>query len=173
MTFSKLNIEPEFGELVNEFPEIFLEPSFEVEKTFEAGDRRMGKPMSSVTQNKDDLCNLRYGFEHDVGWIEILREFCAACRELIKNAESKEARITAFIVKEKFGALEWQGNVYNLNKEEFSKYLELRGKLREKSLTTCEVSGKVGSLRKTEDGWRKTLCEEEAIRLKYELGGTD
>lgn len=157
MQFDKSEIGPEFQELVNEFPEIFLEPS----DTVKSLDWRSNEP--------EDLCNLRYGFEHGAGWIGILREFCTKARALVEReraAGDTQAGVYSFIVKEKFGELRWQGDQRFERKEAREEFYALVEELQHKSSTTCEATGVEGRLR-TSRGWVKTLCDEEAKKRGY------
>lgn len=164
MMFHTSNIEPEFDALVAAFPDVFMTPSERVLEIFNTNNGQ------NVPTHEDDLCNLRYGFEHDSGWIEILKEFLNQATMLVneEHAEGREAEFTSFIVKEKLGALEWQGNCSFESEAAGAEFYELVSDLWEKSLTTCEVTGKVGKLRTTKDGWKKTLCDEQAEKLGYE-----
>lgn len=160
MQFHKHNIEPEFQKLTEEFPEIFLNPSKQVLELQEKHPDHMPP--------KELLCNLRFGFECGAGWIDILRDFCREVTALVQleRDAGREAVVTSFIVKEKFGALRWQGDHHFENPEAVKSFSKLINRLEEKSLTICEVTGKNGKLCGT--GWVKTLCEEEAKKRGYD-----
>ena len=85
-----------------------------------------------------------------------------------EHKEGREAEATAFIVKEKLGRLEWQGNSAFESDTAAASFDKIVDELREKSLTTCEVCGKLAERRSTADGWFKTLCPEDAEKLGYE-----
>lgn len=166
MQFHKNLITPEWLDLVNEFPEIFLDPSPEVMDLYKD---YQDAEYSGFPNNKEDLCNLRYGFECDVGWKEIIRDFCVKVRELINKAKENghEIHHKTFILKEKFGGLRNQGSFYGPDKGLYrDEFYKLDNELEDKSMKTCELTGKPGKVL-TRNGWWKTLCEEKALELGF------
>jgi hypothetical protein len=166
--FDRKNITPEWVGLVNEFPEIFLEPSPDVLNYFAEA---VVKGWNNTAETYDDLCNLRYGFECDIGWKEIIRVFCIEIRELIQKAKDvgDEIHFKTFILKEKFGECHSQGDFYGPNRDKYWKdYCVIVSRLLDKSLSVCEITGAVGKRVRRKGGWCKTLCEEQAEKLEYE-----
>jgi hypothetical protein len=166
--FDKDNIEDEWLELVNEFPEIFLEPSPDVLSLFNEAKEKDWKNMPDKI---DDLVNLRYGFEHGFGWNQIIRDFCKDIIHLIHDATNHGHKIyyKTFILKEKFGRCCTQGDFYGPDSDKYyDRCNNIIGQLEEKSLNTCEVTGKVGKrVTKKGSGWMKTLSKEIAEHEGY------
>jgi hypothetical protein len=115
---------------------------------------------------KHEICNLRYGFECDSGWKQIIREFCADVTELVSWQKKLgfEAEVKSFIVKEKLGILAWQGHCTFTNKSAESLFYARRFKMEVDSAHTCEKSGEIGYLRNI-GGLLKTLSEEEYQKI--------
>jgi len=156
--FDRASIKPEWLDVVEEYPEIFLEPSPDVLDWYHAYNGQVQVPQF------EELCNLRYGFEMDVGWKEIIREFCSNMRKLIQKAKDNghEIYFKTFILKEKFGEIANQGKFYGQYRELYwEDYKDLQHKLVLDSLKTCEITGKEGKARHR-NYWTKTLCDEEA-----------
>lgn len=155
--FSRTHIRPEWQDLVNEFPEIFLDLSPTVLGIY------IKHYSQTENQGVENFCNLRYGFECGIGWKSIIREFCVEIRELCEKAKANGHSVfyKSFIFKEKFGELRDQGDFYG---PDFHLYLEdyrrISCKLEEKSQFVCETTGKPGTLRNI-GGWRVTICDEE------------
>lgn len=169
MQFHKDNIEEDWWDLVNEFPEFILDPSPEVEEWY--NDSLLSDGQSMPT-DKSQLCNLRYGFECDIGWKEIIREYFKEIQKLLEKARlnGDEVFYKTCIFKEKFGELRDQGDFYGKNyKEYWDDYLVLDKLLVEKSSKTCEICGKEGTLKRRSGGfgWLKTLCDEHAKTHNY------
>lgn len=169
--FDKDNIEDEWLELVNEFPEIFLEPSPDVLSLFNEAKE---KGWQNIPDTIDELVNLRYGIEHGFGWNQIIREFCRDIMDLIHNAADHGHKIyyKTFILKEKFGCCCSQGDFYGPDSDKYrDRYRNIIGQLEEKSLKTCEVTGAVGKrVSKKGSGWMKTLSKEIAEHEGYNYG---
>ena len=165
--FHRDNIEPEWQDLVNEFPEIFLDPSPAVIEMF---DQHHGKGFPSTLEN---CCNLRYSAECDVGWKMLIWGFCEKMRELQQFAQSNhhEIHYKTFILKEKLGQLRDQGDFYGPEAHLYrALYQDISSTMENKSYQVCEITGRPGSLRRKPSGWVKTLCDEEAHRFGYEMG---
>lgn len=163
--FDIKGVEAEWIDLVREFPEIFLEPSPEVESWHNqyAGN--------GVPYKKEELCNLRFSFECETGWKEVIRELCQNIREFINNekANGHEAWAKSCIVKEKFGELAWQGDQSFSREGAFQEFYDLIRAAEKKSVETCELTGKPGNLCCKKKGrWYKTLSPEKAEELGYE-----
>lgn len=163
--FDIKNIEEEWLPLVKEFPEIFLEPSPEVESWHNqyAGN--------GIPEKKEDLCNLRFSFECGIGWIEVIRKLCQDITEFINNerANGYEAWAKSCIIKEKFGELAWQGDQRFGREGAWKEFYDLIHAAEKKSVETCELTGEPGNLCCKKQGrWYKTLSPEKAEELGYE-----
>ena len=143
-------VQPEMMDVVEEFPKIFLEPSKDVLEWQAKYPENMPKT--------EELVNLRFGFEHGLGWKEIVRGFCKDMQEF---SDKHGVQYKGGIMKEKFGTFTPQGDIEGYRKEIFDEYCDIERKWAEKSQTMCEITGKPGKLCRTRGGWRKTLCEEE------------
>lgn len=168
--FNKNNIESEWWDLVEEFPEFILEISPEVRQWYE--EVLLKNDSIGVIPNESDLCNLRYGFECGIGWKGIIREYFGEIRKLIETAKTNGDEIfyKTFIFKEKFGELRDQGDFYGKNyKEYWDDYLKLSRNLQYKSSTICELCGNVAELRKRSAGmgWLKCLCDNHFEEWKH------
>ena len=69
MEFLKQNLSEIWLPVIEQFPKIFLEPSEYVQGVYDNFYNVEG-----IAQ--DQLVNLRYGFEHGVGWKDIVIGFC-------------------------------------------------------------------------------------------------
>ena len=118
MQFHKDNIDEEWKDLTEEFPEIFLNPSPEVIKLY---NEFKDKP-SAMPKNLEDLCNLRFGFECPIEWKGIIRDFCLKVDEIRKKAQANgdEAYYCSFILKSKFGTCRDQGTFFGKDKAKYS-----------------------------------------------------
>jgi hypothetical protein len=163
--FDKNNIGPEWNDLIQEYPEIFLKPSPKVLNIFaEAAVNNW----HNTAELAEDLCNLRYGFECGVGWKQIIREFCQDITNLIQKAKNNDHEIqySTFILKEKFGECYSQGDFYGPDvKYYWTEYWDIVANLQKKSSKVCEITGKPGVLMKR-NYWVRTLCED--LREDYE-----
>jgi hypothetical protein len=165
--FHKDNITEEWQDLVNEFPEFFLEPSPYVLKMTEkyAG-------IGDWPDKLEECVNLRFGFELDgTGWKGILFEHFYGIRDLIKRAAEVGHKLDykACILKEKFGTCRNQGDLIGEDAKLYYKdYNDLCWKLEERSAKTCMITGTPGKIvSKPNGGWVRTLCEEKAKELGY------
>lgn len=160
MEFLRTSIDPEWKDLVEEFPEIFLEPSPEVLGDF----KRRNHPVVI-----DQICNLRYGFECDIGWKEIIRDFCVKTRDLVNAAKSNghEIHFKTFILKEKLGGLRNQGFFYGPDyRLYYEQFRKIDSELEAKSYTVCERTGLPGRLVSIPGRWLKVLNPELAKAAK-------
>ena len=169
MQFNVKNIKPQWMDLVNEFSEFILDPSPEVISWYES---HKDSPYNDVPKDKSELCNLRYGFEHDLGWKSILREHFNGIKDLIEQAKANGDEIfyKTCILKEKFGSLRDQGDFYGKDKRSYwDEYSALVSSLHEKSEKICEVCGYPATLRRKMQGmgWIKTLCDTHAKLSNY------
>ena len=167
MEFSKKNIGGEWEDLASEFPEFIYDLSPEVEEWYESL-----KKNPSIEVEKEDLCNLRYGFECNIGWKEIIREYFKSIRNLLKEAHDNgdEVFYKTFIFKEKFGELRDQGDFYGKDSIKYrTMYYALQDILVKKSANVCEVCGEEGVLmvKRGGFGWIKTLCPKHSEELEY------
>ncbi len=156
-------VQPEMMDIVQEFPKIFLELSDCV---------RYWTEKESTPENQ--ACNLRFGFEHDLGWKEIVRGFCsemqALCDEAAENGWYFQYK--ACIMKEKWGQFRPQGDYESdahMPREVAREYMNraeyIESKWENESYKVCEITGKEGKL--YSGNWYKTLCEEKARELNY------
>lgn len=155
--FHRKNISPEWRDITEEFPEIFLDPSREVLDTW----KRYRDKGHELSMKEEDLCNLRYGFECHIGWKEPLWKFCEGVRALSIRAREHghDAFYKSFIIKEKFGTLreqgDWQGKNSRLYRDEYQDLSEI---LTTSSTTICEICGKPAEC-KNRKGWLFTRCD--------------
>lgn len=161
--FNISEVQPEMLDVVKEFPKIFLEPSVEVLFWIEQEETP-----------KDQVVNLRFGFEHDLGWKKIVRGFCSEMQALCDEAAANGwyFQYKAAIMKEKFGQFRPQGDYEcddHMPSEVYREYIdrayEIESKWENESYKVCEVTGKKGKL--YSKGWKKTLCKEEAKKANY------
>lgn len=111
---------------------------------------------------------LSWGFEFDNGWntliskcLEKLQYFCDICS---KNGE--EVQVVANQAKEKYSTLRFYYSGEGGTKIEWDIIDDIINQAEAESARTCEISGKHGEPCKR-GGWYKTLCYEEARKLKY------
>jgi hypothetical protein len=142
-------------EIIRRYPGIYLDMSPEMSGYYKDGHER--------PPAVEDYCNLRYGFECDAGWGELLEDLSATGDALVRLLRSFgfqcDARISACICKEKYGALVWQGHD-NLLPPFHSLWFAYARLIGERSKTRCERSGKFGQLRNLQ-GRFVTLSDEE------------
>ena len=158
MEFIKQNLEEEWLPVIEQFPKIFLEPSQYVSDCYE-------KYYKHQDILKEDLVNLRYGFEHGIGWKDLIIGLCQDLQQLADKAisEGNTFQYKGCIIKEKFGQLTPQGDIeqsdgaWEIYRDEYYKILH---KWEKQSLTTCEICGKKGTL--MGGGWYKTRCEKHS-----------
>jgi len=141
--------------IIRRYPEVYLNVSPEISGYYKDGREQIPE--------EKDYCNLRYGFECDAGWAELLEDLSATGTALVKSLRSfgfqYEARISACICKEKCGVLVWQGHD-NLLPPFHGLWFAYARLIGERSKTRCERSGKFGKLR-TIQGRVVTLSDEE------------
>jgi len=146
--------------VIRRYPEIYLEVSPEMAGYYKNGREQI--------PGEKDYCNLRYGFECESGWAELIEDLSATGTALVKCLRSfgfqYDARISACICKEKFGVLVWQGHD-NLLPPFHSLWFAYARLIGERSKTRCEKSGKFGQLR-TIQGRFVTLSDEEFEKVR-------
>lgn len=156
MEFTKEHLKDDWLPVIEQFPKIFLELSEYVEGVYEKYYKDHGI-------KKEDLVNLRYGFEHGIGWKDIVIGFCEDMQALADKAAAAghTFQYKGCIIKEKFGQFTPQGDLeksegaWEIYRDE---YYGICREWEEKSLTVCEACGKDGKLCDT--GWWKTCCDE-------------
>lgn len=145
--------------IILKHPILYLEASPESLKDYE----------NSPDQLPDDYCNLRFGFECGTGWAQLIDEHSATGTALVKALRAfgfqDDARVTAFIVKEKLGVLSWN-DTNNLLPPFRSLWFGYVTSIRERSRHTCEKSGKFGELRKIGSRFQTLSPEEYDKALK-------
>ncbi len=121
----------------------------------------------------EDRVNLRFGFECGPGWSKLIEEICETGTKLLNHLHQNgqpTASISAYIVKEKFGTLRWQGG-HDLPDPISTLWYNYVSYIENKSDYTCEVTGRYGQLvthRGGKSAWHKTLCKEEALKQGYD-----
>ena len=142
--------------IIQKYPDIYLKPS---------------PTDSHANQNQPlakDYCNLRSGFECGPGWNELIERLSAVANELviklINSGLQRDASIKPMVIKQKLGALRWQGQ-YNLCSPFDELWLAYLGQIGRESLETCEMSGEPGSIRRV-GGFVICLAENEYRKWK-------
>lgn len=126
-------------------------------------------PLIYLEGAKENETNLRFGFEFNEGWSNLVNEFSKIASDLVlqlrESGIQKDAFIHSCIFKEKFGVLCWQGddNLIEPFKTLFKSYISI---IENRSKYICEISGDIGE-RRSRGGWIKTLSKEKAIELGY------
>jgi hypothetical protein len=116
----------------------------------------------------EDYCNLRSGFECGPGWQSLIEQLSSVAEELITKLKDSglqpDASITAYVIKQKMGALRWQGqhNLCPPFNELWKAYVHQIG---QESMLTCEMSGKCGKMRSLE-GFVICLSDLEYLKWK-------
>lgn len=149
-------------EIVERYPEIYLDPSPYIESMLE----EYYKDQKTV--------NLRYGFEFAEGWKGLVEEYSMGVMEILKRV--KEATefdpesyyIKGCIMKEKFGKLTIQ-NYYNLPTTFVDEYRDFTYALEAKSAKICEKCGEPANIAGVGVGfcgWIRCLCENCRKNIK-------
>lgn len=101
-------------------------------------------------------------FEIEDGWYQIVFDLLT---KIQKHCESTKQKVTILQVKEKFAGL----RIYYSHEggEKDNIVFDLVMEAQNKSYSTCELTGGVGSLYQR-GTWVKTLCEESATLIGYE-----
>lgn len=106
---------------------------------------------------RDRSCRwaIKYGACIGDGWFKILDELSAKLEKEVEKFENDPPKLGQ--IKEKFGLL----RVYFQNtKHDVSKLNEMIWEVESLSTEICEFCGEAGSLKKSERGWMKTLCNK-------------
>jgi len=107
------------------------------------------------------------GFEFEQGWEKLADEFSSVADQLVKRLHQSglqpNAFVRAYVFKEKFGKLQWQGS-HNLVEPFKALCNGYAAQLSVKSVHVCELTGQPGALRNIQ-GMMKTLCDQEYQRL--------
>ena len=152
--FSTKNLKEWELAIVREFPDIYLTPNPRILELYKN---------QNCEQNldKENFCNLRFGFEFRSGWSKLVREFSKVTVDYVAEIRKiyPDAYVRSFIFKEKFGSLTWQGS-HNLPGAFSDVYWGYVSRLATMSTHTCERTGKFGILRNV-GGVMITLCDEE------------
>lgn len=161
-SFKKHHLKSWGLEIVNKYPLIYLELS-------ETTLYYVGESLV-----KEDVVNLRYGFECEEGWAKIIDNLSSIGSELVTFLRANghpSASIHGCICKEKFGTLRWQGD--RTLPEPFASLWDAQVSYSEhQSAHFCEVTGGYGQARNMKEGkpaWVKVLCDEEAVKKGYDL----
>jgi hypothetical protein len=145
--------------ILKQFPSIYLEP--DPRSIDDLRNRRYNPHAPFYT-------NLRFGFEGcGIGWEKLLLELSstadALCKDLRSSARQPNARITALLVKQKFGSLRWQStnNLIEPYRTLFFGYIEA---IKSRSGLTCEICSEPGRIRNV-NGWDTAICDKDFDRL--------
>ena len=154
------NIEKEWMDIVEEFPEFLKDPS----------------PFVLECYNNqfpiNEFVNLRYGFECNYGWKNLIRNYFQKIKSLIEKAKENNHEVfyKTFILKEKFGELRDQGDFYGPDaKLYYNEYSDLCHNVCVDSSQVCEICGSNGKLSRKNSGfgWFKSLCESHRDDMNY------
>ena len=154
MQHSLRSLAPWQLEIIRKYPSLYLDPNPEVVGFYE----RHGYEL-----DREQFCNLRFGFECDKGWAGLIDEFSAVAVAQVEKLRTSglqpDARISACIFKEKFGTLQWQGsdNLVEPFKTLFRTYCT---SIENRSSSVCERTGARARPRCI-NGWHVTLSDEE------------
>lgn len=107
---------------------------------------------------RDKTC-MAFGIECQSGWYDIIWELSEKLEPLAKKIKGEfPAKVEQ--VKEKFGTLRFyiSSVTDEDDKEVINEMYKHIGEYELKTVTTCEVCGEKGELRK--EGWYRTLCDK-------------
>jgi len=143
--------------IIKDYPRIYLEPDPVRIEDLRTREHHPHAPF---------YCNLRFGFECQAGWQKLITQLSLAadalCVDLRSSGRQPNARVTAFIFKQKFGRLRWQGT-NNLIEPYRTLFFGFTEGIEWESERTCELCGKPGRIR-TVNGWRTAICDEDLGR---------
>ena len=114
--------------------------------------------------------SLRWGFECDDGWYELIYSLCDKIQAYIDEVKCQQ--VIATQVKEKFGSLRFYTAFDLLNEDDviddihYDAIQAMINTASEESLKTCEATGGYGTLNKR-GSWLKTLSKESSVLLGY------
>ena len=129
---------------------------------------KLYKKFNKIFTHKE--LSLRWGFECDDGWYELIYSLCDKIQAYID--ETKCQQVIATQVKEKFGSLRFYTAFDLLNEDDviddvhYGAIQAMIDQASEQSLKTCEATGGHGTLNKR-GSWLKTLSKESSILLGY------
>jgi hypothetical protein len=106
--------------------------------------------------HKDDplISGMDLGFRCGNGWFQLVWDHCAQLEPLAKELEQDGKTFEILQVKSKFGEL-------RVHVSDWDDAIRAAiGAARKRSIQTCELCGKLGSLAVDETHWRATLCDE-------------
>lgn len=136
------------------------------------------KAKKLLTAFPEMYANLRSEqFECGDGWFDIIYELSKDLQDIFATYDSSNYKenesyyqkyCTFSIVKQKFGALRFQGRVSGDN-EAYERQIEnLIDNCEEKSASTCEQCGSLGTLLNI-NGWFRVACEQCENARKFKL----
>jgi hypothetical protein len=131
---------------------------------------KLYKKFNKIFAQKDQ--SLRWGFECDDGWYELIYSLCEKIQAYIDKVGCQQ--VIAIQIKEKFGSLRFYiyFDIDLLNKEDavydahYNVIQAMIDKASEQSLKICEATGGHGVLHKR-GTWLKTLSKESSVLLGY------
>jgi len=129
---------------------------------------KLYKKFNKIFTQKDQ--SLRWGFECDDGWYELIYSLCEKIQVYIDEVKCQQ--VIAIQVKEKFGSLRFYTAFDLLNEDDviddihYGAIQTMIDKASEQSLKTCEATGGYGTLYKR-GTWLKTLSKESSVLLGY------
>jgi hypothetical protein len=143
--------------IIEKYPDIYRVPS-ELDST----PYQISQPLA------DDYCNLRSGFECGPGWQDLIEHLSAVANELVSKLKDfglqPDASIKPVVVKQKLGALRWQGR-HNLSSPFDMLWLAYVSQSGRESIQTCEMSGGFGKIRSV-GGFVICLSNKEYLKWK-------
>ena len=148
--------------IVQKYPLVYLEPNINLRRWYNEE-----KFLSLIAD--PNFSNLRYGFECQSGWADLIDKFSKVAQDLVSHLRNSgiqpDAYINAMIFKENYGILCWQGdnNLIEPFKTLFRAYTI---EIEKQSTKICENTGQDGCLC-VRGHWYKTLSRSEGKRLEY------
>lgn len=122
-------------DIVDKYPFVYFEPNPNLRAWYSEEDfnKLIAEP---------NFCNLRYGFEFDSGWSDIVDKFSSTAENLVKVLRARELQRDAYIhsciFKQKFGTLCYQGD-HNLVEPFSTLFNNYIVALERKSATVCQL----------------------------------
>jgi hypothetical protein len=147
--------------IVDRYPNIYLTPNPRIRDFY-------GDKYEELISNPE-FTNLRYGFEFESGWADLVDRFSAKANSLVNMLRGYEVQSDAYIhsciFKQKMSRLTFQGDV-NLVEPFLGLFWAYVHEIERESGRICELSGKFGVLCKR-GGNLKTLSQEQALKSGY------
>ena len=131
-------------------------------------EKKLYKKFNKIFTQKE--LSLRWGFECDDGWYELIYSLCEKIQAYIDEVKCQQ--VIATQVKEKFGSLRFYIAFDLLNEDDviddihYDAIQAMINTASEESLKTCEATGGYGTLNKR-GSWLKTLSKESSVLLGY------